>query len=99
MGRLPGRYLGTDEAITYAIREELMTTKAKSGRRKLAMRAPETHSLAFDSWCEAFDYCREANHPIVVRVTNRVCDETAKVYPSGTCRTITMHKRDKRGKR
>ncbi len=38
----------------------------------------------FDTWEEAFNYCREADHPVVVRVDG----ETAKIYPSGAWKPI-----------
>jgi len=38
----------------------------------------------FDTWQEAYDYCREADHPVKVRVGL----ETAKIYPSGSWKTL-----------
>jgi len=40
----------------------------------------------YATWEEAFDACREANRPLVVRVDG----EIAKIFPSGSCRTISV---------
>ena len=33
----------------------------------------------FDDFSDAFDYCREANHPVTVII----CGEKYKLFPSG----------------
>ena len=43
-------------------------------------------SERFDTWHDAFDVCRERGHPMVVLVGN----EEAKIYPSGTCKTLRV---------
>ncbi len=48
----------------------------------------------FDTWETAYDYCREANHPVIVRVVNDVEDETAKIFPSGGCKTLVRKSQD-----
>ena len=40
--------------------------------------------LRFETWPEAYDYCREVNCPVVVIVG----DERAKIFPSGACRPL-----------
>lgn len=45
----------------------------------------------FRNWFEAYDYCREADCPVTVRVTTGKEDQTVKLFPSGTCKVITDH--------
>ncbi len=40
----------------------------------------KTKRPTFDDWSEAFDYCREADHPVIVRMAG---EGTFKLYPSG----------------
>ena len=42
----------------------------------------------FDTWEEAWDYCREANHPIIVTVPIDDRIECAKIFPSGHTKTL-----------
>lgn len=51
--------------------------KSTFGKRK---------ATPFDTWQEAFNYCREGNAPVVVRVEG----ETAKIFPSGHCKTLQV---------
>lgn len=37
----------------------------------------------FETFQEAFDYCREANHPVDVVVTGEIVWKLYKLYPSG----------------
>jgi hypothetical protein len=38
----------------------------------------------FDDWSEAYDVCRERNHPIVAQVGGEIC----KIFPSGSAQQI-----------
>ena len=38
----------------------------------------------FNTWEEAFDYCRERNCPVIIKVDG----ETAKIFPSGAAKTL-----------
>ena len=43
----------------------------------------------FDTWSEAFDACRERDRPIVVECSEDRIGEVAKIYPSGSSKTIS----------
>lgn len=42
----------------------------------------------FKEWWEAFDTCREKNHPIIARVKDEIC----KIYPSGSSKAIRLQR-------
>lgn len=44
--------------------------------------------VSFDNFEEAFDYCREANHPVTVIVNG----EKSKLFPSGEAIAIATRK-------
>ena len=46
--------------------------KLENGKKRLNVEL-------FDDWSEAFDYCREVDHPVVAQVGT----EVGKVFPSG----------------
>ena len=59
------------------------------------MKQPPAKFESFGSWSDAFDYCREADHPVVVCVSDPeyglgsdVNYEYAKLFPSGRCKTL-----------
>jgi len=58
------------------------TWKRDKWKGQLNIMLPE-----FDDWSEAYSYCREMNHPVVVIVTENGSTEKAKIYPSGACKT------------
>ena len=37
----------------------------------------------YETWEQAFDACREANHPITVTVAEDTDDRVGKIFPSG----------------
>ena len=44
--------------------------------------------LMFKTFQEAFDYTREANHPVVCVVREKKGWRKVKLYPSGTCKYL-----------
>ena len=44
----------------------------------------------FTNWPDAYDFCREAGHPVVVRITTADEDQTAKIFPSGACHKLVV---------
>ncbi len=47
-------------------------------------------SEKFHDWSEAYDYCREANYPVDVCVTDDNGTEYAKIFPGGSCKTFLV---------
>jgi len=41
--------------------------------------------LEFQTMQQAFDYCREADRPVIVRIAGQLC----KLFPSGKSRTVS----------
>jgi hypothetical protein len=56
--------------------------KHTNGRQK--MNGEVTKVKRFDDYSDAFDYCRDSNRPVKVRVGN----EIAKLFPSGRAEII-----------
>ena len=70
---------GLEPEVITVLRDHLRATLSPLVRVEAEEENETVSVIEFPTWPDAFDYCREANRPVVFRIGGEVW----KIYPSG----------------